>query len=534
MVAVKVGDVNFQYENLCFLKVTHSFDSLETQFKLVLDVLAKHEARFVANDARFLDNEKQIAKQAAQIKVLEEKVKSIDALAAAINVLQRTAIEHDERLKECEKIADEFKKVVEQLNLHAKKWKKLSNHDFGGHLTGTQIEKTQDELDLFLGHLTFLSVDHSLVRSARPALEFLVSQGNFGQKYTKNVMTLEEAARDITKLQGETGQIQKDCEGFRVTLETHATHLGALERSVAEVNEKADREVARLDNEVQGVNLRHADLVKSVGVLEGDLHELDQVAARSEDLGQVREIVTDVQDDVEKMQLVVNSYSQTKDVLREELLDKMDTLQKKIEAAMNEVKLKGGGGGRGGGRGAPGETVRDVVHVQDNGGTDGLRKKIESHTMELETLFDLYNGLESQVGTKLDRKDLSSKTDVSHCEQLLLNIADAVDKQMDSMTFESPQMSELKETLKRLQVPHPRPFTPQWAFTKAPHPLTSSCLCALCVFVLFVLAPIPVPPPPVPSNPLPRPAAHPRHLEPFHPLCRGAFLPPCPLLALVA
>lgn len=452
MVAVKVGDVNFQYENLAFLKVTHSFDALEANFKLVLDVLAKHEARFVKHETRFSENEKQIAKQGQQIKVLEDKVKSIDVLAEQIKVLQKTSAEHEERIKECEKVAAEFQKVVEKLKEHSANWHKLSNHDFGGNLQEAQLEKPDDELDLFLGHLTFLSVDNSLIRAARPALEFIVSQGNFGQKYTKNVMTLETATKDIVKLQGETEQIQKECEEFKVTFETHATQIGALERGVKEVDEKADREVARIDEEIKEVSEKHQDLVKTVGVLEGDLHQLDQEAARSEELKQMGEVVTDVQDDVEKIQLVVNSYSQTKDQLREELLDKMDALQKKIEVSMNEVKMKGGGGRGGSGKREPGETVRDVVHVQDNAGTDQLRKKIENHTMELETLFDLYNEINESVGTKLDRKDLSSKTDVSHCEQLLLNIADSVDKQMESITLESPAMAELKETIKKLQV----------------------------------------------------------------------------------
>lgn len=38
MVAVQVGDVNFQYEQLCIAKVDFSFTALETQFKQVLQV----------------------------------------------------------------------------------------------------------------------------------------------------------------------------------------------------------------------------------------------------------------------------------------------------------------------------------------------------------------------------------------------------------------------------------------------------------------------------------------------------------------
>ena len=452
MVAVKVGNVNFQYENLCFLKVTHSFDSLETQFKLVLDVLAQHENRFVAHEKRFDDDEKLIAKQGVQIKVLEEKVKAIDELAAHVKVLQKTAVEHDTRIKECEKVGAEFQRVVEQLKEHAGKWKKLSHHDFGGHLKAAGVEPTQDELDLFLGHLTFLSVDNSLIRAARPALEFMVGQGDFGGKYTKNVLTLEGATRDITKLQGETEQIHKDCEDFRVTFETHAGQIGALERGVVEVKEQSEKEVKRIDDAMAEDVSNLARLTKNVGELGGDLQELDKVAARTEDLGAVREIVTDVRDDVEKMQMVVNSYSQAKDALREELEDKMNALQKKIEVSLNEIKMKGGGGGGRGRSKEPGEVVRDVVHVQaDLGNTNDLRKKIEAHTLELETLYDLYRDIEDSVNTKLDRKDLSSKTDVSQCEQLLLNIADQVDRQMEGLSFDSPANAELRETLRRLQ-----------------------------------------------------------------------------------
>lgn len=48
------------------------------------------------------------------------------------------------------------------------------------------------------------------------------------------------------------------------------------------------------------------------------------------------------------------------------------------------------------------------------------------------------------MAMKLDRGDLANKADVSHCEQLLLNIADSVDQQIENLIIDTPVNAEVR------------------------------------------------------------------------------------------